>query len=311
MNILITGSTGFVGRSLKKHLSDTNPDITIHELPRNALAETENELKEVLSILKIDKIVHIAGKAHDLKNSTDKEAYYQINFGLTKKIYNAFLDSTARCFIFISSVKAVADNVDGYLTEDFKPSPATDYGKSKLKAEQYIQTTILPDGKSFYILRPSLIHGPGNKGNLVLLYKIARLGLPYPLAAFENKRSFLGIHNFCFVIQQLLLRNDIPTGVYHVADDAPISTNRLMILFSEGLSQKNRLLRINKNYIAALAKVGDKLHLPFNTERLKKLTENYVVCNKKILKAIGKPFPVSTEDGLRITIQSFIENKKI
>ena len=82
----------------------------------------------------------LAGKAHDLKKVSDPQAYYQVNYELTKKLYDAFLASDAKKFIFVSSVKAAADSVDGILTEDTPPDPKTDYGKSKLMAEQYIQS---------------------------------------------------------------------------------------------------------------------------------------------------------------------------
>jgi nucleoside-diphosphate-sugar epimerase len=89
--------------------------------------------------------------------------------------------------------------VEGVLTEEVEPKPLTHYGKSKLMAEEYILSQPLSVGKSYYILRPCMIHGPGNKGNLNLLYQIVQKGIPYPLAAFENKRSFLSIENLCFI----------------------------------------------------------------------------------------------------------------
>ena len=294
--ILITGAGGFVGTNLKPYLEQK-------EFTCKALG-----LRNGVEIKAADipfAVIHLAGKAHDLKKSSAPQDYYTVNTELTKQLFDKFLLSGSKIFIMLSSVKAAADSVDDVLTEDVEPSPKTDYGKSKLLAEQYILNATIPQGKRVYILRPCMIHGPGNKGNLSLLYKIARLGIPYPLAAFENKRSFLSIGNLCFVIEQLLTREDIKPGVYQVSDDQPISTNRLMGLFSETLSKKIGLLRINKKMITTLAQVGDKLHLPLTTERLKKLTESYVVSNEKILAAIGKPFPVSVEDGLRATMRSF------
>lgn len=294
--VLITGAGGFVGMNLKPYL-ETNGFIcqTLSFRKREELLVSDIPFA----------VIHLAGIAHDLKNNKNPKDYYTVNTELTKKVFDKFLLSDSRIFIFISSVKAVADSVEGVLTEDDEPSPQSEYGKSKLLAEQYLQSREIPLGKRVYILRPCMIHGPRNKGNLNLLYKIARLGIPYPLAAFENKRSFLSVCNLCFVIEQLLRREDIAPGVYQVSDDQPISTNQLMALFSEVLSKKIVLLRIHKKIINTLAQVGDKLHLPFNTERLNKLTENFVVSNAKIRTALGKPFPVSAEEGLRITIRSF------
>lgn len=99
--------------------------------------------------------------------------------------------------------------------------------------ENYILTH-LPSDKKVYILRPYMIHGLGNKGNLNLLYGLVSKGVPYPLGAYANNRSFLSIENLCFVIDQLL-KKVIPSAVFNVADDVPLSTNEVIALVSESL----------------------------------------------------------------------------
>jgi nucleoside-diphosphate-sugar epimerase len=205
----------------------------------------------------------------------------------------------------MSTVKAVADEVKGILEEDELPNPNTHYGIAKHQAEQYILSKELPKGKKVYILRPCMIHGPGNKGNLNLLYQLVAKGLPWPLGAFENQRSFLSIENLCFIIKELLENESIPSGVYQVADDKALSTNELIQLLGNSLDKKSRILNLSKSVIKAMAKLGDYLYLPLNSERLQKLTENYVVSNQKIVKAIGKALPVSVEEGLKVTFRSF------
>jgi len=154
--LFLTGSSGFVGRNLQEFLNtyqvkqlDSKSQIVINE----------------------NSVVHLAGKAHDLKKTSNPDEYYQVNTVLTQTIFDAFLDSTAKVFITLSSVKAVADEVDVALTEEYIPNPITHYGKSKLLAEQYILSKEIPAGKRVYILRPCMIHGPHNKGNLNLLPK--------------------------------------------------------------------------------------------------------------------------------------------
>src|SRR5690242_11709807 len=242
MRVLITGSTGFVGQNLSEYLNLNGPNIQVIPISRIDLRSPR-----ILNLSDGEVIVHLAGKAHELKNNFNSDEYYGINLELTKKIYDAFLKSTVKKFIFVSSVKAVADSVTGILTEDNVPSPQTHYGKSKLMAEEYIRKCSLPTWKSYYILRPCMIHGPHNKGNLNNLYKIATIGLPYPLAAFNNERSFLTIENLCFVIKELLERTDIPMGIYNVADNKPLSTNRVMEIIGEELSKKIRFFRVNKD----------------------------------------------------------------
>lgn len=191
------------------------------------------------------------------------------------------------------------------MSEDGIPNPKTHYGIAKHQAEQYILSAALPEGKRVYILRPCMIHGPGNKENLNLLYQLVAKGLPWPLGAFENKRSFLSIENLCFVIKEILENESIPSGVYQVADDESLSTNQLIELLGTSLGKKSRMLKLSQNWIKAIAKLGDHLHIPLNSERLQKLTENYVVSNHKIVTAMGKVLPVSAEQGLICTFESF------
>ena len=295
MKITITGATGFVGKNLINHLKTSNEvvPISVRYIPNTIIELSGNA------------IIHLAGKAHDLKKVSNPQDYYESNFELTKQVFDSFLLSEASVFIFMSSVKATADEVKGILTEEYSSNPNTHYGISKLKAENYILNQKLPEGKRIYILRPCMIHGPGNKGNLNLLYSVVKIGFPWPLAAFENQRSFLSIENLCVVIQQILNRNDITSGIYNVADDKPLSTNELILLISKSQNKAARTLAIHKKIISLLAKIGDILHLPLNSERLQKLTESYVVSNDKIVKALGKPMPFSAEEGLKKTFQSF------
>lgn len=298
MKILITGASGFVGQNMLSYFKDK---FEIDCLNRNDLAGDISSL----ALNDSEAIIHLAGKAHDLKNVSQPDEYYQINYGLTKKLYDAFLKSDAKKFIFISSVKAAADEVQDTLSETIIPNPQTHYGKSKLMAEQYIKAQPLPEGKSYYILRPCMIHGPGNKGNLNLLYNFVKKGIPYPLAAFQNKRSFLSIENLSFIINELITRNDIPIGIYQVADDETLSTTELIKIIGTTMGKKITVWHIPASLLKGLAKVGDVIKLPLNTERLNKLTENYVVGNDKIKKALSKELPIKSRDGIAITIKSF------
>ena len=294
MKILITGVTGFVGQNLVRFLDNK---FAIDGISVRYTADQDFEIDS-------DVVIHLAGKAHDLKKTSAPKDYYDANFELTKSLYKSFLASKAKKFIYLSSVKAIADTVDEVLTEDAVANPQTHYGKSKWEAEKYITQQSLPGDKFYYILRPCMIHGAGNKGNLNLLYKFVQKGLPYPLAAFDNKRSFLSIDNLCFGIEQLMLQ-PVASGVYQFADDEALSTNELISLIGQSLSAKVKLWSVPKGLINTLAKVGDVAKLPLNSERLKKLTEDYIVSNEKIVKAIGKPFPVSAKEGLIKTFNSF------
>jgi len=314
MNILITGALGFVGSNISKNIMFLSKHYLIAIDVNNRENHHYNEFHfwndwSKINLKSIDIMIHLAGKVHDTNNTSSEKEYFDINVGLTEKIFQYFMKSSASKFIFFSSVKAIADSVKGVLAEDAIPDPQTPYGKSKLEAEKYILSQSLQSGKKVYILRPCMIHGSGNKGNLNLLYKLAQKGIPWPLGAFENKRSFTSIDNLTFIIQQLI-EKDIEPGIYQIADDEPISTNDLIKLIAASRNKKAIIWNIPHRFITISAKIGDFLHLPLNSERLKKLTESYVVSNKKIKNALGiDKMPVSAIDGFKKTFKSFQKTK--
>ena len=292
--IFITGVSGFVGNNLVEFLSTT---YDFFSYKKGVLPQVDQNV-----------VIHLAGKAHDLKKVSFPEDYYNVNTELTKQVFDAFLVSNAKVFVTLSSVKAVADEVDGELLEEVAPNPKSHYGKSKLLAEEYILSHSIPSWKRVYILRPCMIHGPGNKGNLNLLYNLVSKGLPWPLGSFENARSYLSIENLCFIIKELIEREEIVSGVYNVADDDSLSTNEVIQLIAKSKGKKSRILKISKPLITNFARVGDFLKLPLNSERLQKLTESYLVSNAKIKAALDKPLPISSKEGLLKTFQSFSSN---
>ena len=307
MKILITGIHGFVGGNLVASLSGQHTiygvDIVAPSKEGIVCTYSWDDLEKG-SIPEVDAIIHLAGKAHDTKNQAAAEVYFKVNTELTQRIYDYFLRSSAQKFIFFSTAKAAADKVDGVLTEDVVPAPVGPYGESKIKAEEYILAHPVPE-KQVYILRPCMIHGPGNKGNLNLLYSVVSRGIPWPLGAFENRRTFTSIDNLSFVISGLLTK-DVPSGIYNMGDDEALSTNELIEVICESLGKKAYIWKLPKGLMNGMAKLGGWLHLPLNPERLRKLTENYISSNAKIKKALGiERMPVGAIDGLRKTLVSF------
>ena len=308
MKLLITGVHGFVGSNLVKALSKEHTiyGLDIISPMKEGVRFTFgwDYLEKEDGIPEVDAIIHLAGKAHDTKNQTVSDVYFKVNTGLTQKIYDYFLTSKAKKFIFFSTAKAAADKVDGVLTEDVVPAPVGPYGESKIAAEKYIQEHLVDD-KQVYILRPCMIHGPGNKGNLNLLYGVVKKGIPWPLGAFENRRTFTSIDNLCFVIDGLLTK-DVPTGIYNMGDDEALSTNELIEEICKSLGKKAHIWKLSKGLMNGVAKIGGLLHFPLDPERLRKLTENYISSNAKIKKVLGvDKMPVDAREGLQKTLESF------
>ncbi|TXD50345.1 NAD-dependent epimerase/dehydratase family protein [Polaribacter sp. IC066] len=301
---IITGNKGFVGANLSNYISNKNKVIVgVSRNPKKNEIDYSNLNATILN--KAKSLIHLAGKAHDLKKTSDDQEYFKINTELTKTLFNQFLESDCEVFIYMSSVKAVADEVEGVLIEDVAPNPITVYGKSKLAAEMYILSKKIPKHKRVYILRPCMIHGSNNKGNLNLLYNFVSKGIPYPFGAYENKRSFVSVENLCFIINELIDNDQIKSGIYNIADNEALSTNELVSTIGLAIDKPTKILKIPKSVVHFFAKIGNIIPLPINSERLQKLTENYVVSNEKIKKAIGKELPLSAIEGITKTIKSF------
>ena len=215
MKIIITGASGFVGKNLTRLFNEFGNEV----FPLS-LRKDDWKLPKSASA-----IIHLAGIEKDTGSASNHDEYFQVNSYLTEKVFQAFLTSDIKDFIFISSIKAAADFSPVILTENAIPNPISPYGKSKLLAEQLISKYDLPENKRLIILRPCLIHGPEDTGNLKLLYKIAEKGIPYPFGNFKNERSYVSVNNLSFLLTNIIQKSQFKSGIYNVSDDASMSTN--------------------------------------------------------------------------------------
>lgn len=319
MKLLITGIHGFVGSNLVKALSKDHIiyglDIIAPEKTGVLKTFTWEDL-DAERVPAVDGIIHLAGKAHDTKNQAAAEVYFKVNRDLTIKVFDYFSKhSEIKKFVFFSTAKAAADKVEGVLTEDVVPTPVGPYGESKIAAEKYILSCMEQrpsqfDGRGVYIFRPCMIHGPGNKGNLNLLYSVVKKGIPWPLGAFENRRTFTSVENICFAVNGVLTK-DVPSGIYNMGDDEALSTNELIEEICKSLGKEAHIWKLPKGLMTGIARIGGWLHLPLDSERLRKLTENYISSNAKIKAALGiERMPVDAREGLKVTLESFCETNK-
>lgn len=294
MKVILLGHTGFLGKSL----SDRIHDICLVSLRQSGWEQ------------KIDNsnvIINLVGKTY--KNFVVKEDYFYANVELTKLIFQEFLKSSANLFIHISSIAALEEfESSRILKEEDVCFPKSWYGLSKRAAEEWLLSQNLPGSKKIIILRPPMAHGPGDRGNLNLLYKIISSGIPYPLNSFDNKRTFIAIDNFCFFIEQIIENySQIESGIYHIADDEPISTKQIVETIKMITGRKIINMRFPKMFVRGVAKLGDIFPLPLSTRRLKKMTGSLLISNSKIKKALGiKKLPLTAGEGLERTIRSFV-----
>ncbi len=295
----IFGNSGFIGSSL------------IASLPSCiGISYRENDWKS--KVINCESVINLIGKAHDHSGNFTKEDFFNVNVEISKDIFKNFINSEAKLFVHISSISAIEEyESNKELKENDICSPESWYGKSKREAERWLLSQPLPNDKKIIIIRPPMVHGAGDKGNLKLLYKLISRGIPYPLSSFENKRSFISIDNFCFYIQQIIQNPDkLESGIYHIADEEPISTIEIINIIKKVTNKNVPNIVLPKGLVKAIARFGDRLSIPLNSKRLKKLTSNLLVSNEKIKKALNiEELPLTAKEGLEKTINSFLNNK--
>ncbi|WP_159730159.1 NAD-dependent epimerase/dehydratase family protein [Sphingobacterium sp. 18053] len=299
--LILGGSRGFLGSHLKKKLKD--PILCEFVSMRNLDWSRDN--------FPTDCIINLVGKAHDFTGKATEKDFFFANFELAKKAFNIFAASQAKLFIHISSLAAIEEVESAKsLSENTTYNSVTPYGRSKQAAEEWLMSQELPSDKKLIILRPPMVHGAGDKGNLKQLFSIVSKGIPYPLVRFKNKRSFLSIDNFCFFIEQILLQNEkLSSGIYHLSDDETLSSNEIVKIMKQETGLKVPCFPLPKRIISFLSKLGDHTRaFPLNTWRLKKMTSTLVVSNKKIKVALEiERLPKTAKEGLRDTIRALKE----
>jgi nucleoside-diphosphate-sugar epimerase len=285
MKVQITGANGFIGSNLTQLLKEEIIPISIN---------SNNSY-----IINADIFIHLAGIAHNLDRSISSKEYFAINTELTIKAFDAFLSSNAEKFILVSSVKAINNESDLTITEETIELPTTDYGRSKLAADKYIFSSKLPPGKFIYILRPTLVTGPGVKGNMIKLYNFSNSSLNWLFSSINNKRSFCNVFNLSYVIQQLIERNDIPSGIYLLSDNETLSTADIVKELSFKEIGNKRLSLIAASIFNLILSLDKLLGYTYLFKPLRILTKNYIVSNTKLTSVLGNPLPFSSLDGIR------------
>jgi nucleoside-diphosphate-sugar epimerase len=300
--VILAGASGFIGQNLSKYLIDKGFDVQELSL------RTANWKTNINS--EINVFVNLVGKAHDHKGLASEQDFFYANYELTKNLFQVFLDSKATLFVQLSSIAAIEEEgYNGIIDESKTSNSKSFYGKSKRKAEEFLLNYKLPEEKKVVIVRPTMVHGPNDKGNLSLLFKIINKGIPYPLGAFDNERSFIGIYNLCFILEKIILNEkQMQSDFYNLADDESISTLQIIKTIASALNKKPKILFLPSKLVVFIARIGDWIGLPLNSKRLMKMTSNLVVANKKIKLALNiDKLPFTAQEGLEMTIKSFIK----
>jgi nucleoside-diphosphate-sugar epimerase len=321
--VLVTGAPGFIGTALTKGLLAKGygvrmtGQVTSTELETLGaewfpLGDLQGEVDWTAALAGVQAVVHLAGLAHRFE-SVDAESwklYDQVNHLATRSLARCLQGHpTAKRFVFASTVRVHGDIETMPVREDSPLVPVTPYDASKADAEEAIRELLDPSRLKWVILRPVVVYGPGNRGNMSRLEGLLRRGLPVPVATVPNRRSFLFIGNLVDAILTYLGAEDPPSGhAWLLADQAVTSTEELVRAMGRAMGIRPRIIRVMPGVLRGSAGIGTflgRLRIPFpwNEETRRKLLGDFYVEPSVVQRQLGWEPPFTGEEGISQTFR--------
>jgi nucleoside-diphosphate-sugar epimerase len=287
--IIVTGSGGFIGQRFMEYNRGKFEVIPL---------SLRQEIPAELDLQKANVVLHLAGKAHEMKQIDDK-IYFDINFELTKKVADRALQQGVSLFIYMSSVKVYGDETADTLDEFSACNPTDAYGKSKLEAEKYLKSIESPSFK-VAIIRPPMVYGPGVKGNMIRLLQLAEKNYPLPFAGIDNKRSMVFVDNLVELINHLMLKN--ANGTFMAGDMRAVSTAKLVTMMRELMNKPANLIKLPAFPRKILQHITPALY--------QRLFGSLEINTGHTNEVLGFVPPYSTEFGLKTMVTWWLSLKK-
>lgn len=286
--IVVTGANGFIGKRFIEYNKERFDITTL---------TVRDESYKTFDFTGFDCIVHLAGKAHDM-NCKDENEYFKINVEITKVLSIKAKADGVNHFIYISSVKVYGKEDRGLITEKSECIPEDAYGKSKLQAEQFLQT-IQDENFKVAIVRPPMVYGAGVKGNMDKLIKLCQKKIPLPFGNIANLRSMVFVDNLIELLNTIV--DQRAEGIFIPGDDKPISTDALIIMIKNVLGEKNNLISI-PNFLRKVVK-------NLKPELYKRLFGSFVIDTKNTNIALSFNPPYSIELGIDKMVKHSLKHK--
>jgi nucleoside-diphosphate-sugar epimerase len=268
MRIAVTGANGFIGQQLCPHLQEQlKADIitltrTPSSIGNKALSFSVNDEQLISNLKQVNCLIHLAAKAHSSASAAELE---RDNIILSERIAKLAVAANIPRVIYISSIKVNGDSTQGRppFTADETPQPDDDYGHSKLASELTLQKYLSNTRTELVIIRPPLVYGHSNKGNLQSLEKLIRLGLPLPFANMNNQRDLVSIDNLCTLIALTVTHPNAANKTFLVSDGVSRSTKEIIQLLAKNHAKQIRFFNM-PNWLSAFIKT----YKPQISERL-------------------------------------------
>ena len=256
--VLVTGSTGFVGKPLCEKLLTTfglvRGAVWIAEPATNLPAGVQATPIEAIgpdtdwseALTGIDTVVHLAARVHVMDDTSEDplEAYRQVNVAGTENLARQAVANGVKRLVFISTVKVHGEETDVSYTEKDTLAPEDPYGISKQEAEDVLRQIASETGLEVVIIRPPLVYGPGVKANFLRLIETVQRGIPLPLACLRNRRSLIGLGNLVDAIFTCATHPQAAGNSYLVSDGEDVSTPELVHIIANAFGRSSRLFPV-------------------------------------------------------------------
>jgi nucleoside-diphosphate-sugar epimerase len=303
--VLVTGAAGFAGRVASRTLLEQGYEV--RAAVRNAetvMAGAEpvalGDFRAVTdwrpALRAVDTVVHLAGRAHVLaeRPGAALQAARAANVAVTAQLADAAARSSVRRFVYISTIGVLGTiTPDGHaFTEQDVPAARSPYAISKLEAERCLASAAAM-GLEVVVIRPTLVYGPGAPGNLRLLTRWVRTGLPLPFASVRNQRSFLAVENLASLIACAVRAACAAGRTYLAADADVVSTPAAVRAIAEGMGRPARLVPVPASLIRTAATMAGRRSMGEG------LCASLRVDAARARQELGWQPVVSTLDGLR------------
>ena len=300
--LALTGATGFIGQHLLRELPKRGYRLRVllrrpSTIPIGSASAVVGDLARPVNmaaaLADVEAVIHSAGIAHAMSGLPEDD-YRLLNTEATIALARAAQRAGAKRFVFLSSIRAqCGPSAADVLTEDSLPQPTDAYGRSKLAAEQGLAQLDL----DWIALRPVLVYGPGVKGNMAELLRLARGRYPLPLGALTAKRSLLGLDNLVAAVDAVLNAPAPLRRALIVADPEPFTIPEMVAAMRQGLGRRRGIFSVPPPLVEmALRSMG-------RSEIYQRLAGS-LVADPSALMRLGWTPPVATHDGLAALARS-------
>jgi nucleoside-diphosphate-sugar epimerase len=296
MLIALTGSTGFIGQHLVCELPKRGYRLRVllrrpTSIPTNAASAVIGDIARPqnmsAALQDVDAVIHSAGLAHAM-SGVPEDDYRVINTEATINLARAARRAGAKRFIFLSSIRAqCGPSADMLLTEALEPNPTDAYGRSKLEAERGLAALDI----DWVSLRATLVYGPGVKGNMAQLMRLARSPLPLPLGGLRARRSLLAVENLLAAIETVLATPETLRRPFIVADPQAVTVAEMIAAMRHGLGRWPNVFWLPATLLALSFRVAGRDDM---YERL----SGSLVADPSALMRLGWMPPLTTVVGL-------------